>query len=318
VNFEAKTISIVRAVEPTKKHGLRIKEPKTVRGIRTITIGATLVGILREVRERQLRLVAGIADRSVDLSLVKLPEEALVFPSPGDITRIRNHPLSTTTSGTGSARSASQASGFTTSVALMRPCCLTPGFRFMLLRHGLVMIPRPCYASTSSGPRRQTRPRRRSSRTYPPASLTAERSRNKSCRTLVEMTLRPRFVLRCRRSQPIDFASEGGETSPVGRPDFKSGKGPPAGPWWVRLPLSSAIPPRALRRFADRRLAARDRMPSEAPVEECHNPIRRPPRRQSSCCCLGKSPLAQQGIRSRQAAAEGPIGLAGVARAAGR
>jgi hypothetical protein len=26
----------------------------------------------------------------------------------------------------------------------------------------------------------------------------------------------------------------------VGRPDFKSGKEPLAGPWWVRLPLSSA------------------------------------------------------------------------------
>jgi hypothetical protein len=33
---------------------------------------------------------------------------------------------------------------------------------------------------------------------------------------------------------------EGREASPVGRPDFKSAKGPPAGPRWVRLPLSSA------------------------------------------------------------------------------
>jgi hypothetical protein len=36
---------------------------------------------------------------------------------------------------------------------------------------------------------------------------------------------------------------EGGEASPVGRPDFKSGKEPLAGPWWVRLPLSSATTP---------------------------------------------------------------------------
>jgi hypothetical protein len=39
------------------------------------------------------------------------------------------------------------------------------------------------------------------------------------------------------------YSSKGGEASPVGRPDFKSGKGPPAGPWWVRLPLSSATTP---------------------------------------------------------------------------
>jgi hypothetical protein len=38
----------------------------------------------------------------------------------------------------------------------------------------------------------------------------------------------------------VDFVADGRETSLVGRPDFKSGKGPPAGPWWVRLPLSSA------------------------------------------------------------------------------
>jgi hypothetical protein len=38
----------------------------------------------------------------------------------------------------------------------------------------------------------------------------------------------------------FDTSEFGGETSPVGRPDFKSGKGPLAGPWWVRLPLSSA------------------------------------------------------------------------------
>ena len=35
----------------------------------------------------------------------------------------------------------------------------------------------------------------------------------------------------------------------MGRPDFKSGKEPLAGPWWVRLPLSSATTPSA----ADRR-----------------------------------------------------------------
>jgi integrase len=81
VNFDARTLSITRAIEPTKKHGLRIKAPKTTRGIRTITIDAALVEVLRERRNTHLRLSAGIPDgAAVDLSLVRLPLGALLFP----------------------------------------------------------------------------------------------------------------------------------------------------------------------------------------------------------------------------------------------
>lgn len=93
VNFEAKTLSIVRAIEPTKKHGRRIKAPKTARGVRTITIDGALIEVLREVRDRHLRLVAGVSDPTVNLSLVRLPEGALIFPGGGgtDLLRTRNH-----------------------------------------------------------------------------------------------------------------------------------------------------------------------------------------------------------------------------------
>jgi integrase len=94
INFEAKTLSIIRAVEPTKKHGRRIKAPKTARGVRTITIDDALVKMLRERHAKHLRLVAGIPDGAeVDTSLVRLPEGALIFPGDGgtDLLRTRNH-----------------------------------------------------------------------------------------------------------------------------------------------------------------------------------------------------------------------------------
>jgi integrase len=88
----AKTLTIARSLEETKAHGRRFKEPKTPRGIRTIAIDDGLAGLLSAEREKYLRLTAGIADGAeVDLSLVRLPDEALVFPSPSeDITRPRD------------------------------------------------------------------------------------------------------------------------------------------------------------------------------------------------------------------------------------
>jgi integrase len=95
VDFIAKTLRIERALEETEAHGLRYKVPKTERGTRTITIDDGLLELLRAERERHQRLAAGIPDGAeVDLSLVKLPEGALVFPSPVepfDLTRPR-HP----------------------------------------------------------------------------------------------------------------------------------------------------------------------------------------------------------------------------------
>jgi integrase len=92
-----KTIRIERAVDETDKHGLRIKGPKTERGKRTITIDDDLYALLLAERERHLRIIAGVPDGVVvDLSLVKLPADALMFPSPGDDLAKLRHPRAVT------------------------------------------------------------------------------------------------------------------------------------------------------------------------------------------------------------------------------
>jgi integrase len=74
-------LRIERAVEETKQHGLRIKGPKTERGKRTITIDDDLSALL--VKQIERLKWAGIPDSAtVDLSLVTLPDDALLFPSP--------------------------------------------------------------------------------------------------------------------------------------------------------------------------------------------------------------------------------------------
>jgi integrase len=100
VDLVAKTLTVARSLELTKANGMRFKEPKTARGRRTIAIDDTLVSLLTAEREKYLRIVAGVgAGDDVDLSLIKLPAEALVFPSPVgttfDPTRPR-HPMSIT------------------------------------------------------------------------------------------------------------------------------------------------------------------------------------------------------------------------------
>ena len=83
LDVTAKTLRIERAVDDTKAHGLRLKGPKTERGRRTITIDDDLITLLLAERERHLRIMAGVPDgAAVDLSLVKLPAEALMFPRP--------------------------------------------------------------------------------------------------------------------------------------------------------------------------------------------------------------------------------------------
>jgi integrase len=89
-----RTLRIERALEETKG-GLTFKAPKTKRGTRTITVDDGLVALLSTEREKYLRIVAGVPDNvAVDLSLVKLPDRALMFPSPSgpelDLTRPRD------------------------------------------------------------------------------------------------------------------------------------------------------------------------------------------------------------------------------------
>ena len=92
VDLENRIITISRAVEETK--GYRgTKRPKTERGIRTFRIDDNLAKMLAALRENQRRLVAGIPDDAdVDLSLIKLPEGALLFPGGDgtDLTKLRD------------------------------------------------------------------------------------------------------------------------------------------------------------------------------------------------------------------------------------
>jgi integrase len=83
VDATKKTLRIERAVEETNEHGLRIKGPKTERGKRTIAIDDDLLFLLAAERARHVQIFAGVPDGStVDLSLVKLPADALMFPCP--------------------------------------------------------------------------------------------------------------------------------------------------------------------------------------------------------------------------------------------
>jgi integrase len=80
---EARTLRIERSIEHTRRAGLQIKGPKSERGKRTIEIDAGLATLLLAERDRALRLVAGVPDGvDVNLSLIKLPAGALMFPAP--------------------------------------------------------------------------------------------------------------------------------------------------------------------------------------------------------------------------------------------
>jgi integrase len=61
------------------------------RGVGTIQIDDSLCELLRRERDRHLRLIAGVPDGvSVDLALVRLPEDALCFPAIGvNLTTLR-------------------------------------------------------------------------------------------------------------------------------------------------------------------------------------------------------------------------------------
>jgi integrase len=56
IDLDRKTLRVHQALEFTKAHGLRFKEPKTRAGIRTITLPDIVVATLREHRRTQLEL----------------------------------------------------------------------------------------------------------------------------------------------------------------------------------------------------------------------------------------------------------------------
>jgi integrase len=97
LDMEKKTLRIERAIDQVHGQPLDLKGPKTARGKRTIAVDDDLVAMLRTERERHLRIKAGVPDGAVvDLSLVKLPDDALMFPNapgPGEdfsFTKLRN------------------------------------------------------------------------------------------------------------------------------------------------------------------------------------------------------------------------------------
>jgi integrase len=91
VDLDGKSLRITRAIEKTKAHGKRVKKPKTKTGTRTVTVDAGLAAMLRAARERHLRVAHGIPDGAeADLSLLKLPEGALVFPAPDGLCQLRD------------------------------------------------------------------------------------------------------------------------------------------------------------------------------------------------------------------------------------
>src|SRR5262249_51221303 len=82
LDVEKKTLRIERAWEPTKKHGLTLKPPKTARGLRTIDLDDGTLALLLHEKARHQRIKAGVPDAAeVNLSLVKLPADTLMFPA---------------------------------------------------------------------------------------------------------------------------------------------------------------------------------------------------------------------------------------------
>lgn len=73
VDLDGAIVKVREAIEETKKHGLRIKVPKTKNSVRDVTLPDIVVTALRDLRRCQL-------EERVALGLGKLPDDALLFP----------------------------------------------------------------------------------------------------------------------------------------------------------------------------------------------------------------------------------------------
>lgn len=91
VDLDKAVINVSRAIEETSK-GRWIKGPKTERGRRLVSIDPVVVGALRDIRDQHRRLTAGVPDGSaINLGLIKLDPETLIFPGAGDdLTKLRD------------------------------------------------------------------------------------------------------------------------------------------------------------------------------------------------------------------------------------
>ena len=151
LDVPAKTLRIERAIEETSAFGRMLKEPKTARGKRTIQIDNDLLALLVAEREKHSRVKAGVPDgATVDLSLVKLPADALMFPSPPaagenfSFTKLRGRRTSPRNSCEKRASLAFPNCGFTTCAARMKQSCSTRVCRCTSSRRAVATIPQSC------------------------------------------------------------------------------------------------------------------------------------------------------------------------------
>jgi integrase len=72
IDLETRKLTIKRAVEKTKAHGLRIKTPKTAYGTRQITLPDAAVTVLKQHRKNQL-------EQRMALGTGRLPDDAYLF-----------------------------------------------------------------------------------------------------------------------------------------------------------------------------------------------------------------------------------------------
>jgi integrase len=75
VDLDAKVVKVREALEETKAHGIRVKEPKSTAGRRDVSLPAIVVDALRDHRRQQLEL-------RMALGAGRMPDDALVFPEP--------------------------------------------------------------------------------------------------------------------------------------------------------------------------------------------------------------------------------------------
>ena len=86
IDLDAKTMTIRRALEQTKKYGIRVKAPKSKAGKRTISLPAVTVAALREhrIQTLELRLALGAGALPADAPVFATIEGG--WPSPDGIT----------------------------------------------------------------------------------------------------------------------------------------------------------------------------------------------------------------------------------------
>lgn len=72
IDLAQKVIEVREAIEETKKHGIRLKVPKTKAGRRDVTLPDFLVGVLRDIRKDHLEL-------RMALGAGRMPDDALLF-----------------------------------------------------------------------------------------------------------------------------------------------------------------------------------------------------------------------------------------------